>query len=203
MPGYTDAGTKVGQSTHRLSADCTMVCGNKCRLVWMTCMAGVSATSSWRTLRVQSNWCKSRHAITSFALCPCWTSATSVCFDSTCHMCTWRTGEERGSLYMVDIPQIQVLIRLIEMMRSTDALVAENATRVIASLTSYMVANDQLVELEVLPALMTLLDPKKAADGPDCNRGENLLFTCSGITTRFALRQLSSPKVLLFMQQSL
>ena len=53
------------------------------------------------------------------------------------------------------------LKRLIELMRSMDGIVCENATRVIASLTSYMVANLQMIDLGLLPILMAHLDPKK------------------------------------------
>jgi len=71
-------------------------------------------------------------------------------------------------------PSQGFLKRLIELMRSMDGIVCENATRVVASVTSYMVANIQLIELGLLPILMSHLDPQKAGDGPDANRGASI-----------------------------
>lgn len=62
------------------------------------------------------------------------------------------------------------LKRLVELCGSNDAIVCENATRVVASLTSYFTPQADLIEVGVLPTLMHLLDPKKAAEGPDTNR---------------------------------
>lgn len=75
-----------------------------------------------------------------------------------------------GNLIVENVSSIQGLIkdigfvkRVIQLTRSTDKIVAESATRVIFSLTSYATPQKLLIEHQVLPALLRLIDGRSDA----------------------------------------
>lgn len=59
----------------------------------------------------------------------------------------------------------QFLKRIIQLTRSTDLIVAESATRLIFSLTSYVTPQRILIQNQVLPAMLRLLD--RRSDAPE------------------------------------
>jgi len=70
-----------------------------------------------------------------------------------------------GNLLVENISCIQPLIkdetflkRVIQLTRSTDNVVAECACRILFSLTSYMTPQDKLIELQVIPAMLRLIE---------------------------------------------